>query len=70
MVSIRLPLALSLPTYEVLEFSSEDLAVKDEFYLVFLNTIVDNRAVKIRDRLTDRLSQSLEKSSYNNRVAT
>src|SRR5882724_1500146 len=35
--------AVSLPMYEVLEFSSEDLAVEYEFYLVFLDTIVDDR---------------------------
>ena len=35
--------AVSLPTYKVLEFSSEDLAVEYEFYLIFLNTITDDR---------------------------
>ena len=35
--------AVSLPTYEVLEFSSEDSAVEYEFYLVFLDTVVDDR---------------------------
>src|SRR5882724_3020958 len=35
--------AISLPTYEVLEFSSEDLAVEYEFYLIFLNTAMDDR---------------------------
>ena len=35
--------AVSLPTYEVLEFSSEDSAVEYEFYLIFLNTVADNR---------------------------
>ena len=35
--------AISLPMCEVLEFSSEDLAVEYEFYLIFLNTVVDDR---------------------------
>src|SRR5882724_12606862 len=39
--------AISLPTYEVLEFSLEDSAVEDEFYLVFLDTIADNRGRRV-----------------------
>jgi len=39
--------AISLPTYEVLKFSSEDSAVEDEFYLVFLNTVVDDRGKRV-----------------------
>src|SRR5882724_8151094 len=35
--------AISLPMYKVLEFSLEDLAVEDEFYLIFLDTIMDDR---------------------------
>ena len=35
--------AVSLPTYEVLKFSSEDSAVEYVFYLIFLDTVVDNR---------------------------
>ena len=39
--------AISLPMYEVLDFYSEDSAVKDEFYLIFLNTITDNRGRRV-----------------------
>src|SRR5882724_11819545 len=39
--------AISLPMYKVLVFSSKDSAVKDEFYLVFLNTIVDDRGRRV-----------------------
>ena len=39
--------AVSLPMYEVLEFSSEDLAVEDEFYLVFLDTVADDRGRRV-----------------------
>src|SRR5882724_367305 len=35
--------AVSLPMYKVLEFSSEDSAVKYEFYLIFLDTVADDR---------------------------
>src|SRR5882724_13222718 len=35
--------AVSLPMYEVLEFSSEDSAVEYEFHLIFPDTIADNR---------------------------
>ena len=39
--------AISLPMYEVLKFSLEDSAVEDEFYLVFLDTIVDDRGRRV-----------------------
>src|SRR5882724_8235154 len=39
--------AISLPMYEVLEFSLEDSAVEDEFYLVFLDTIADDRGRRV-----------------------
>jgi len=39
--------AISLPMYEVLKFSLEDSAVKDEFYLVFLNTVMDDRGRRV-----------------------
>src|SRR5467141_2400938 len=35
--------AVSFPTYEVLEFPSEDSAVYDAFHLVFLNSVADDR---------------------------
>jgi len=43
MVSIIFLYAVSLPMYKVLEFSSEDSAVEYEFYLIFLDTFVDDR---------------------------
>ena len=39
--------AISLPTYEVLEFSLEDSAVEDEFYLIFLDTVADDRGRRV-----------------------
>src|SRR5882724_2269340 len=39
--------AVSLPMYEVLEFPSEDLAFEYEFYLIFLNTIMDDRGRRV-----------------------
>ena len=39
--------AVSLPMYKVLKFSSKDSAVEDEFYLIFLDTIADDRGRRV-----------------------
>ena len=53
----------------ILEFYAENLGGQGSYTGLDL-FIAFGHHVKIIDRPTDRLSQSLEKSSYNNRVAT